>query len=106
MVTVMPSPQPNAAMQASELSAAAITVKANQSAHSMNVDVDVLTSAYQPMQADVVASPAMITRPIVEAEALPPSASFTGTAITESLCSMPSVSTYTNQCKKPFRFIT
>ena len=38
-------------MQASELSAAATTVKANQSAHSMNVDVDVLTSAYQPMQA-------------------------------------------------------
>ena len=83
-------------MQASELSAAAITAKANQSTQSMNVDVDVLTSAYRPMQADVVASPALITQPIVEAEALPHTASFSGTATTESLCSMPSVSTYTN----------
>jgi len=95
MVTVTPSPQPIAAMQASELSTAATTAKANQSAQSMNVDVDVLTSAYQPIQAEAVASPALVTQP-VEAEALPHTASFAGTAFTESLCSMPSVSTYTN----------
>jgi len=96
IVTVTSSPQSNAAMQASELSTAATTANANQSVQSMNVDVDVLTSAYQPIQADVVAAPAVVTQSVVEAEALPCTASIAGTAITQSLCSMPSVSTYTN----------
>ena len=91
MVTATPSHQPIAAMQASELSTAANTVNAGQFVHSANVDV--LTSAYQPMQADVVVSPALVTQPIVEAEALPYTTSFAGTAFTESLCLMPSVST-------------
>ena len=99
MVTAMSSPKSNAAMQASELYTAAYTAattaNADQSVQSMNVDVDVLTSAYQPIQAEAVASPALVTQP-VEAEALPHTASFAGTAFTESLCSMPSVSTYTN----------
>jgi len=89
MVTATSPPQPNAAVQASELYTAATTANAGQFVQSVNVDV--LTSAYQPIQAEVIAAPALVTQPIVETEALPYTASIASTAITESLCSMPSV---------------
>jgi len=96
MVTATPSPQSNGAMQASEPYTATAATTADQFVQPVNVDVLISSPAYQSVQAKAVAAPALITQPVVGAEVSPHTASIASTAVTESLCSLPSVSQYTN----------
>jgi len=68
------------------------------------VSVLISSPAYQPLQAEAVAAPAFVTQPAVEAEALPHTASIASTVVaTEPMCSLPSVSQYTNEPERAMR---